>query len=218
MKTVEEFDPATYSLEENEFFLKHLGESPLAVMQQPLPQGVNPAAVQAGLGRIYELSQLEEHRGTKWVGLEKIAESMTCYLTERARWKDMAARGAPAFPSMHAWDGKGRPHRSGIGSDSGKVSTYFAENGQRKRFAVPLVDIIPEAFSAPWVKKEEPIPDACVEDAEKGTMQCPVDGYSTAWNVDSRQAYNLARARMARHCKTSKDVRVQEFGAKVFGR
>ena len=102
MKTVEEFDPATYSLEENEFFLKHLGESPLAVMQRPLPTGVNPVAVQSGLGRIYELVQLEEHQGVKWVGLEKIAASMTCYLAERAKWKDMAKRGAPALPSMYA--------------------------------------------------------------------------------------------------------------------
>ena len=42
---VEVFDPTLYSLDENAFFLKHLGEAPLAVMQQPLPAGVNPVAV-----------------------------------------------------------------------------------------------------------------------------------------------------------------------------
>jgi hypothetical protein len=215
---IEVFDPATYSLEENEFFLKHLGESPLAVMQKPLPNGVNKTAVEKGLGRIYELAQLEAHQGTPWVGLDKISGSITQYLTERAKWQEMSRRGAPAFPSMHTWDGKGRPHRSGIGSDAGKVSTYFTSDGQRQPFAVPLVEVVPEAFSAPWVTEEAPMPDACVEDSEKGIMTCPIDGYSTNWNPDSRQAYNLARARMARHCKTSKEPRVVEFGFKVFGR
>jgi hypothetical protein len=215
---IEVFDPATYSLEENAFFLKHLGEAPLAVMQNTLPAGVNPAAVEQGLGRLYELSQLEQHQGTPWAGLDRISSAITCYLTEHARWREMAKRGAPAFPSMYAWDGKGRPHRSGIGSDSGRVRTYFTENGERKPFAVPLVEVIPEAFAAPWVKADEPIPDACLENAEKGTMECPIDGFSTQWNPDSRQAYNLARARMARHCKSSKDPRVVEFGLKVFGR
>lgn len=215
---VEVFDPTLYSLDENAFFLKHLGEAPLAVMQHPLPAGVNPVAVTTALGRIYELSELETHQGTPWIGTAKIADAITCYLTQRAKWTDLAKRGAPVFPSMYTWDGKGRPHRSGIGSDAGQVRTYFDDNGNRQPFAVPLVDVIPQAFSAPWVKAEEPIPDACVEDPEKGTMQCPVDGYSTNWNPDSRQAYNLARARMARHCKSSKDARVQEFGLKVFGR
>jgi len=49
-------------------------------------------------------------------------------------------------------------------------------------------------------------------------MSCPVDGFSTNWKPDSRQSYNLARARMSRHCKASKDPRVVEFGLKVFGR
>ena len=215
---IEVFDPATYSLEENTFFLKHLGESPLAIMQKPLPEGVNPAAVEKGLGRIYELAQLETHKGTPWVGLEKISASITRYLTERTKWAEMSQRGAPAFPSMYAWDGKGRPHRGGIGSDSNRVSTYFTETGERRPFAVPLVETMPEAFAPPWVQEEEPLPSECEEDAEKGSMACPVDGFSTNWKPDSRQSYNLARARMSRHCKASKDPRVVEFGLKVFGR
>ena len=62
------------------------------------------------------------------------------------------------------------------------------------------------------------MPDACVEDAEKGVMSCPIDGFATNWNPESRKAYNLARARMARHCRSSKNPRVQEFGLKVFSR
>ena len=216
---METFDPAKYSLAENAFFLKHLGESPLAVLQNPLPPGVTRHAVEAALGRVYELAQLKEHRGTHWVGIEKVSEAISRYLIEREKWTEFKSQGAPTFPSMFAWDGKGKPHRGGIGSDAGQVSTYFVEGGKRKPFAVPLVEVSVEAFAAPWqAAAEEPIPDACVEDAEKGVMSCPVDGFSTNWNPDSRKAYNLARARMARHCKSSKNPRVQEFGLKVFGR
>ena len=120
---------------------------------------------------------------------------------------------------MCAGDGKGQPHRGCIGSDAGQVSTYFVEGGKRKPFAVPLVETAVEALAAPWqAAAEEPIPDACIEDAEKGVMSCPIDGFSTNWNPDSRKAYNLARSRVARHCKRSKNPRVQEFGRKVFGR
>ena len=42
---MEPFDPVDYSLAENNFFLKHLGESPVVAMQEALPSGVSPAAV-----------------------------------------------------------------------------------------------------------------------------------------------------------------------------
>tara|TARA_R100001086_G_scaffold148834_1_gene78833 strand:- start:37 stop:687 length:651 start_codon:yes stop_codon:yes gene_type:complete len=216
---METFDPVKYSLAENAFFLKHLGESPLAVLQKPLPDGVNKSAVEQALGRVYELAQLEEHRGTTWAGIERVSEAISRYLIEREKWAEFSSRGAPTFPSMFAWDGKGKPHRGGVGSDAGQVNTYFVDGGKRKPFAIPLVEVAMEAFAAPWSpKEEEVIPDACVEDAEKGVMSCPIDGFSTNWNPESRQAYNLARARMARHCRSSKDPRVQEFGLKVFSR
>ena len=213
----EEFDPAKYSEEENAFFVKHMGESPLAALQSPLPEGVNPVTVEKVLGRTYELEQLKEHKGVTWIGLQRIANACTIFLNERARWRKLAERGSPTFPTMHAWDGKGRPHRGGIGSDSGHVRTYFTEDGDRKRFAVSLFDIDEGEFKPPWVKTEEDLPNACIEDVEKGVLQCPLDGWTTNWRPESRQSYNLARARMIKHCKTSKDDRVREFGLKVFG-
>jgi hypothetical protein len=118
---------------------------------------------------------------------------------------------------MHAWDGKGRPHRGGITSDSGEVSTYFDDNGDRKSLSISLRDPERVGFSAPWVKTEEPVPDKLTEDLEKGFLQCPVDSWATNFKPESHQSYNLARARMARHCKASKDDRVREFALKVFG-
>ena len=97
------------------------------------------------------------------------------------------------------------------------MRTYFTEEGERKRFAVSLFDIDEGEFKPPWVKTEEDLPNACIEDVEKGVLQCPLDGWTTNWRPESRQSYNLARARMIKHCKTSKDDRVREFGLKVFG-
>ena len=42
---MESFNPVRYSLEENQFFLKHLGESPVVALQENTPKGVNPVAV-----------------------------------------------------------------------------------------------------------------------------------------------------------------------------
>ena len=63
---MEVFDPVKYSLEENQFFLKHLGESPVVALGTTLPAGVAPAAVQEVLGAIYELEELAKHRGASW--------------------------------------------------------------------------------------------------------------------------------------------------------
>lgn len=211
------FDPVMYSIAENKFFLKHLGESPVAALQDSLPEGVNPDTVQEVLGEVYEREELQKHRGNTWVGQAALISTIQTYLTEWNKWGEMAKRGAPRFPTLHAWDGKGRPHRGGIGSDSNKVSTWIDSNGDRHPFSVELQTTTLQDFHPPWVKEEEPLPDDLVHDAEKGFLQCPVDGWSTNYNTDSRNAYNMARARMSRHCKTSKDDRVQEFGLKIFG-
>ena len=110
---------------------------------------------------------------------------------------------------MHAWDGKGRPHRGGIGSDSNQVTTWLDEDGKRHPFKLRLHDQAADAIM-PWTK------EAYIHDEDKGVIQCPIDGWSTNYNPDSRSAFNVAHARMARHCKASKDERVREFGMKVF--
>ena len=214
---MESFNPVRYSLEENQFFLKHLGESPVLALQATTPKGVNPVAVQEVLGEFYELDELEKHRGVPWAGKEVVSQVITRYLTEHEKWGEMAKRGAPRFPTMHAWDGKGRPHRGGVTSDSGEVTTYFDENGDRHPLAVNLREKSMPDFNAPWVKKAEPIPESLIEDAEKGVLQCSIDGWTTNFKPESRQSYNMARGRMAKHCRASKDERVQEFAVKVFG-
>ena len=214
---METFDPVLYSLAENKFFLKHLGESPVVAMEDALPAGVAPAAVQDVLGTVYELDEHKKHRGKAWVGSDALIKAIRVYLHEWERWKDMSKRGGPRFPSLHAWDGKGRPHRGGVGSDSSKVVTYINDDGTRQRFAVPLHTDRGEAFEPPWATETEPIPDECVVDEDKGFIQCPVDGWTANFNPDSRSSQNMARARMAKHCRASKDDRVREFGLKVFG-
>ena len=213
---METFNPPRYSVEENKFFLKHLGEPPVSALQTKLPSGVCAAAVRDVLGRVYELEELKKHRGSEWAGTQAVSTAIHTYLNEEEKWRSMAARGAPRFPTMHAWDGKGRPHRGGIGSDAGEVNTYIDSTGTRKKFALELVNIGTDAFVPPWTQAEEPIPDAMVEDWEKGRLECPVDGWTTGFKPESKQSHNLARARMAKHCRTSKDERVREFALKVF--
>jgi hypothetical protein len=214
---MESFQPVRYSIEENQFFLKHLGESPLAALQEKTPEGVNPVTVREVLGEVYDLDELEKHRGIQWAGREAVAGIITRYLDEHAKWTEMSERGAPRFPTMHTWDGKGRPHRGGVASDATHVTTYFDDNGDRQPLSLRLRDAQPTAFKAPWIKTDEVIPDSMIEDTDKGVLQCPIDGWTANFKPESRQSYNMARARMAKHCRASKDDRVQEFAVKVFG-
>lgn len=212
---METFDPVKYSLEENQFFLKHLGESPVSALKETLPKGVNPVTVQEVLGKVYELDELQKHRGTAWVGHSAIKGSIERYLHESEKWRQLSKRGSPRFPTMSSWDGKGRPHRGAVSSDASQVTTYLDDDGNRKPLAVRLQDDGP-GYETPWAQKEAPLPEALIEDTEKGMLQCPVDGWATNYNPDSRASENLARARMSKHCKTSKDDRVREFGLRVF--
>ena len=96
------------------------------------------------------------------------------------------------------------------------MHTYIDQEGKRQRLAIPLQGSPTESFHPDWVKPEDPLPDACVVDEDQGILTCPVDGWSTNFKPESRASFNVARARMARHCKSSKDDRVREFGEKVF--
>ena len=102
---MEIFDPVRYSLEENQFFLRHPGESPVAALQDSLPTGVAPVVVQEVLGAVYELEELAKHRGQTWAGIPAVTSAIQTYLSESTKWGELAAKGAPRFPTMHAWDG-----------------------------------------------------------------------------------------------------------------
>ena len=200
------FDPVKYSLEENKFFLKHLGVSPITVLKDNLPDGVNATAVQEVLGAVYQLEEERNHRGWVWTGIAEVKKSIETYLTEWIRWKEMSARGAPRFPSMHSWDSRGRPHRGGIGSDSGKkVSTYIDKDGNRHAFALPLRDGPVEGFVPSWVKPEAPLPDDLDIDMDAGTVACPLCGWTTNYSAGSQAQLNLAKSRVAKHLKSAKE-------------
>ena len=187
----------------------------MSALKETLPKGVNPVTVQEVLGKVYELDELQKHRGTAWVGHSAIKGSIERYLHESEKWRQLSKRGSPRFPTMSSCDGKGRPHRGAVSSDASQVTTYLDDDGNRKPLAVRLQDDGP-GYETPWAQKEAPLPEALIEDTEKGMLQCPVDGWATNYNPDSRASENLARARMSKHCKTSKDDRVREFGLRVF--
>ena len=79
---MEIFDPVRYSLEENQFFLRHLGESPVAALQDSLPTGVAPVVVQEVLGAVYDLEELAKHRGQTWAGIPAVTSAIHTYLSE----------------------------------------------------------------------------------------------------------------------------------------
>ena len=200
------FDPVKYSLAENKFFLKHLGESPITVLKESLPPDVNAATTQEVLGTIYQLEEERNHRGWDWAGIAEVKKSIETYLTEWIRWKEMSARGAPRFPSMHTWDSRGRPHRGGIGSDSSKkVSTYIDKDGNRHAFALPLRDTPVEGFVPSWIKPEAPLPDDLDNDMDAGTVACPLCGWTTNYSAGSQAQLNLAKSRVAKHLKSAKE-------------
>lgn len=216
------FDPVTYSTAENRFLLDHLGQPPVVALQD-VPRPVNPRAVKPILDRVYELQELETHRGQKWVGVEALKKSITTWLTENAKWAAGAKRGRPRFPSLFSFDSKGRGHRYGPGSDSGQIKTYFDEKGQRVPFAVALVEgsiVGPEEVFAPEYAQADAPTDGIKLDADNRRVECLVCGHTESFNPESRASFNAARARMSKHLRKStieperhREVHTQEFGS-----
>jgi len=231
---MEFFDPPKYSIEENKFFLGHLGKSPAVVLDGELPAGVNPVAVREVIGAIYELKELEKARGQSWgifqarsadglkefTGVEAIEKSIRSYLEDYIRCLEMSKRGGPRFPSMHAWDARGRPHSRGSGSDSGRVRTWIDSDGERHEFRVELRPSSMENFTPPWLQERAKVPEKPVEDLDKGFVQCPICGWATNFDADSERGYNLALARLSSHCGRTNISEIEthkEFRLKFFG-
>ncbi len=213
------FDPVAYSKEENEFFLAHLGK-PTVVALREVKAPVNPRAVQPVLDRVNELEELRKHNSVNWVGVQALKDAIKVWLEQDARWEYdyLRTRGrAPRFPSMFSYDTKGRPHRSGPGSDTHVPKTYFDAKGDRHEFAV---DLQPE-FEAPWVSPgftEKPQTTGLVVNQEANRIEC-FCGHTESFKADSRASYNAARARMSKHLRKEtlrqeehRDVHTQEFG------
>jgi len=205
MDSLEVFDPVDYSLEENKYLLGALGKPPIVALRE-IPAGVNPRAVEPLINRVYSLIELEKHEGVSWCGVEPVKEAIQAYLTKAERWAEDAKRTkrAPRFPSMASYDSRKRAHRSGPGSDAGKVRTYFNERGERVPFALELVPSGDIEWSPGMTTADDPDKTSGLSiDKEKNRIEC-FCGHTESFNAESRGSFNAARARMSKHLRTSK--------------
>jgi ribosome-associated translation inhibitor RaiA len=239
------FNPVNFSDQENEFLLKHLGKPSSIALREikgvinphahpkdknPIiyPDGVIPASVKPVLDGIYELQDLEKQEGLNWVGLDKVKETISIWLRENAKWRKdhQLTRGrAPRYPSLWAWDAKGKGHLGGPGSDSGMIKTYFGPSGERIPFEIELLkDYIP-SWTAPSVTDQQGDKRLFV-DADSHRIECRVPmpdgtlcGHTESYKQDSRSSYNAARARISKHLRKAtteveahRELHTLEFG------
>lgn len=220
------YDPAMYSNAENAFIIQSVGLPP-RVAERDLPKDVNPKAVMPFLERCYELAQLKEHRGEVWAGPEAIKRAGQVWLEETAKWERDAKRGRPRWPTMFAYDSRGRAFRSGTGSDNYKVKTYFDPNGNRIPFALELIPTDRPDWAVGWSDSGQ-LPagqtidrsrDKIVTDTDNKRIECLICGHTVAFNPDSRNSYFSARARMSKHLRGAttdverhREVHMAEFG------
>jgi hypothetical protein len=209
------FEPAIYSIVELRFFLDHVGEPPKASMYKGVPKGVNPAAVNECLGRIYDLVELERHQQVGWAGLDTVKDSITRYLDWHERCLEIQRRGGPRHASLFGWE-DGRPVKGAIGADStDMVRSEILEDGSRRKFAVDLLvpygQTLPRLEEvAPWLRtgagttRPDPEkPDTLEVDRKGGLIKCSVCGKSVAFDADNTKSYNMARAQIARHLRSA---------------
>jgi hypothetical protein len=199
------FNPVVYSLEENAFLLTHLGELSAVAFDGGVPTGVNMTTLKPVLDRVYDLNQLKEIRGLDWVGVKTLKEAITVYLNQQQSWVEIQRKGGPRFPSMHTFDGKGRPHFQGPGSDSQRVSTYFGRDGKRHPFSVELHSS-DATWVAPWTEiGMREAPKDLIIDTENRRVECAVCKHTESFKADSRSSFNAAKARMSKHLKSTTD-------------
>lgn len=196
------FDPVLLTLDENRFLLDHLGEPPIVALSKGVPSGVSATVIKTLLAKVYELEELREHDGTSWAGIPALKDKINVYIEQAEKWANERRRGAPRFPSMYSYDGKGRPHLGGTGSDSGKVSSYFDSNGNRIPFAIDWYPSEVSDWRPDWAKADEPVLGLKVNTAER-RIECQICGHTEQFNPDSRGSFNVARARMSKHLKSA---------------
>jgi hypothetical protein len=220
------FDPVLCSNADNLFLLDHLGE-PTVVAMRSLQPPATPATVRPILDRINELQSLEKADGEKWVGVNACKQAIKTWMAQNAKWAHdyKTKRNAPRWPSLYSYDAQGRPHRSGPGSDSGRVRTHFGPNGERIPFAVNLVPDVQTPWEGP-ISTEQPLSSGLKVDAETHRIECLVKldngsicGHTESYKDSSRSSYNAARARMSKHLRKTTEnmdghraVHTLEFG------
>jgi hypothetical protein len=211
------FDPVLFSIAENKYLLTTLGLPPKVALAT-CPRDVNPNAVRPVLEAVYDLQEMEAHRGEHWVGIPAIKDAIDIYLKMADKWSTDRRRGRVRFPTMHTYDTKNKPHRGGPGSDSGQVRTYFDESGERKAFIVSLIPDGNVEWTPDWIG--EPASKKGIQvDAVKSRLECPICNHAEQFKAASRASQNAARARMSKHLRTATDepdahreCHIEEFG------
>lgn len=216
------FDPVDFSIEENQFLVKHLGEPPIVAARSLTPT-IAKKGVMSVLERVQELEQIKSHTGAEWCGIQAIKDSIMVYLEQAEKWASDKRRGRIRFPSMYSYDSRKRPHWSGTGADCGKVKTYFNAAGERVPFAVVLVDDgvtewTPDFLAPTEVVDDTPKAPDIKLNAAASRFEC-FCGHTDEFKAESRASFTAARGRMGKHCKnaTSEVERHREAYTLEFG-
>jgi len=221
MDQLNQFDPVTFSHEENTWLLEHLGE-PTVIALRNLRDGVNRKQVKELLDRVQELEEIKKHEGLDWIGIDAIKAAIKTYLSTDSKWEQDHKRNprAPRFPSLYSFDSKGRAHIGGPGSDSGRVRTYFDAKGNRVPFAINLtVDNIPDwappGFGDGGTEKVE---NGLVVNDTANRIEC-FCGHTEQFKASSRSSFAAARARISKHLRRAtentdqhRELYTAEFG------
>lgn len=154
------FEGSAFSSAELRFLLEHLGELSIVAFggdaDDELPDGVNPAQVEAILDRTYQLQLLQDSMQQKsgddtleiWCGFDKLKEVCMSTLSWREQVQELRkrTRNAPAeirraaaAPSLHMWDPTTDiPYLGGIGADADRVLTALTADGGRENLFTEL--------------------------------------------------------------------------------
>jgi hypothetical protein len=205
---INSFDPVLFSIEENKFLLEALGKKSIVALREISSKAVNPKAIKPVLDRVIELETLKEVDGQQWCGVEPIKESIRAYLSENEKWAREKARfknnrNVPRYPSLYSYDQKGRPHLGGVGSDSGRVRTYFDARGNRVPFEVRFFAVDEGTWAAPGFTEQATSGGLFVDDANN-RIECKVCGHTESFRGESRASYAAARARISKHLRGAK--------------
>lgn len=213
------FDPVLYSIEANTWLIAHLGESPQQATMQGVPMGVDRNALTA-LDELYRLDQAAQATGQTWAGFEAVRQAAQTYLDQLQKWEANYQQQVrrdpnyPRYPTMCTWDSFGRYHRGGVGSDAGRVSSYFDSNGDRQKLAIMLQ---PESTThdIPEWQRGLPKPKVytdLIENDEKGFWECPICAFRESYEPMSSTSRNQSRSKMGKHlanAKSEKDLHKQ---------
>ncbi len=214
------FDPNLYSDPELKTLLKlKLGLSPMILMDDVDLAEDGRFTVRPALQRFYDLEEMKEHRGHEWAGVDTIRESCQLMIDYREQYQAHKSRSGVGFhPSMHTFDSRNNAKFGGIGSDSGRVRTYFSKDGKRVKFAVNLTEqggdhqwvFSSATVDSSWGNLSEVAPGAPIQLIERyngdtGILECPICGDVQTFNRDDSSTESRARHAMGTHCKTAKN-------------